>query len=326
MIRKISWIKNIVFILLLILTTALAGCTVPVNQNDIPSTSAVETENPVGSSPDGTTGETPEPKSSSTKTKILQVHFIDVGQADCSLLKLPDGQTMLIDGGNNEDGSFIIQYLKKSGVKKIDFLVGTHPHEDHIGGLDTVMETFPVGKVILPNATHTTKSFRDVLKTIKSKKIPVVKATAGKTLVESPNLRVQLIAPVNKEYENLNNYSAVFKVTYGKNAFLFQGDAEAISENEILATGIDLKADVLKIGHHGSSSSTTLKYLDKVQPNFAVISVGSGNDYHHPHEKTLTRLKKAGAKIFRTDRDGTLIFSSDGQTITKSSSPLGHPD
>ncbi|MFY9472184.1 MAG: ComEC/Rec2 family competence protein [Tepidanaerobacteraceae bacterium] len=245
----------------------------------------------------------------------LKVHFLDVGQADCILIQAPTGENMLIDAGNNDDADTIISYLNAQGVRRIDVLVGTHPHEDHIGSLDTVIDTYDIGKVYMPRVTHTTKTFEDVLIAIKNKGLKIAAAKAGEIIDFSPNTRVEILAPNSPEYDDLNNYSAVIKLTYGNTSFLFTGDAEDISENEMLASGYDLKADVLKLGHHGSSTSSTEAFLAAVKPSYGVISVGKGNDYGHPHEEVLTRLEQAGIEIYRTDESGTVLFATDGDHI-----------
>ena len=248
---------------------------------------------------------------------ILKVHFLDVGQADSILVQLPNGQVMLIDAGNNDDGPFVVSYLKRQGIKKIDYLVGTHPHEDHLGGLDDVIRSFDIGRVYMPRVTATTKTFEDVLLAIKKKGLKIAAAGAGVTVVDQDGLKVNFIAPAGSGYEDLNNWSAVTGIQYGAAAFLFTGDAEAQSEEEMLTSGANLKADVLKVGHHGSSTSTTPAFLKAVAPKYAVISAGAGNDYGHPHKETLARLKKAGVKVYRTDLDGTVVFTSDGKTVTR---------
>lgn len=251
----------------------------------------------------------------SPENNTLKVHFLDVGQADCILIQAPTGENMLIDAGNNDDADMIVTYLNAKGVKKIDVLVGTHPHEDHIGSLDTVIDTYDIGKVYMPRVTHTTKTFEDVLIAIKNKGLKIAAAKAGEIIDFSPNTRVEILAPNSPEYDDLNNYSAVIKLTYGNTSFLFTGDAEDISENEMLASGYDLKADVLKLGHHGSSTSSTEAFLAAVKPSYGVISVGKGNDYGHPHEEVLTRLEQAGIEIYRTDESGTVLFATDGDHI-----------
>lgn len=210
---------------------------------------------------------------------------------------------MLIDAGNNDDSDLVVNYLRAQGISKLDYVVGTHPHEDHIGGLDVAINTFDIGNVILPKISHTTKTYKDVLLSIKNKGLKVTTATGGKTF-DLGNAKCEIVAPNGSDYEDLNNYSVVMKVTYGNNSFLFTGDAEDVSENEMLSKGYDLKADLLKVGHHGSHSSTTPQFLKAVSPKYAVISVGTGNKYGHPTQETLSKLNNAGIQVYRTD-DGT---------------------
>lgn len=247
---------------------------------------------------------------------LLRVHFLDVGQADCILIQIPNGKNVLIDGGNNDDGPAVVSYLKKQGVRRLDVVIATHPHEDHVGGLDNVLNAFEAGKVYAPRVTANTKSFEDFLLAVQRKGLKITEARAGITLDLGPAASAVFLAPAGTGYEDLNDYSAVLKLTYGGTSFLFTGDAEAVSEAEMLRAGRDLKADVLKVAHHGSVSSTTAEFLKAVSPKYAVISVGAGNDYHHPSPKTLARLAAAGVKIFRTDERGTVVVESDGQQIT----------
>lgn len=252
---------------------------------------------------------------SQTQTDYLKVHFLDVGQGDSILVQFPDGKNMLVDAGINESASTIINYLNNNGIKKLDYLVGTHPHEDHVGSLDAVIKEFEIGEVLMPKATTNTQSFRDVLTAIKNKGLQVTAAKAGICIINDGNLSVNILGPCGAAYESLNNYSAVIKIKYGEVAFLLMGDAEALSEKEILATGADVRAQVLKVGHHGSQSSTAPEFLIAVNPEIAVISVGEGNDYHHPHQITLNKLQKAGITVLRTDQMGTIIISADSRKI-----------
>jgi len=253
---------------------------------------------------------------SQEQTNILKVHFLDVGQGDSILIKLPNGKNMLVDAGKNESASTIINYLKNEGVKKLDYLVGTHPHEDHIGSLDTVIENFEISEILMPKATNNTQTYRDVLTAIKKKGLQVTTAKAGVDIINDVDLSIKILAPCGKDYESLNNFSAVIKIKYGDVAFLLMGDAEELSEKEILASGADVNAQVLKVGHHGSQSSTSPEFLKAVNPKYAVISVGVGNDYHHPHQFTLNKLQKAEITILRTDQNGSIVFTTDGKEIS----------
>lgn len=251
-----------------------------------------------------------------SRSGTLKVHFLDVGQGDSILVQFPNGKNMLVDAGKNDSADTIISYLKKNGVSKLDYLVGTHPHEDHIGSLDAVVENFEIGEVFMPKVTTNTQTFIDVLAAIKDRGLQIKTAKAGVEILDDGNLSVKMLAPCGSSYESLNNYSAVIKVKYGDVAFLLTGDAEELSEQEILSGKADVKAQVLKVGHHGSHSSTSPEFLAAVNPRFAVISVGAGNDYHHPHPVTLSKLKNAGATVLRTDKKGTIVFSTDGKEIS----------
>lgn len=245
----------------------------------------------------------------------LNVHFIDVGQAD-SILILKDNDAMLIDGGNKADADLIINYITSHNIRTLKYVVATHPHEDHIGGLSEVIRTFDVEKVIMPDVIATTQTFEHLLLAISDSDLKITRPVYGDTY-ELGNAIFEILAPNASSYTNINNYSIVIKLINGSNSFLFTGDAEELSESEMLAkdSGI-LKSDVLKIGHHGSDSSTSSAFLNSVSPQYAVITVGKGNDYGHPSENIMNRLADAGAIIYRTDKDGTIVFTSDGNKIT----------
>lgn len=244
---------------------------------------------------------------------VLEVHFIDVGQADCALL-VSDGHYMVIDGGNNDDADTIVSYLQAQGVEMIDAVVGTHPHEDHIGSLDVIINSFDVEAVYMPKIMHTSKTFEDVLDAIAKKGLQIKSSSPGDTFSFN-GLTVEVLGP-QQEYSDFNNNSIVLQVTAGETKFLFTGDAEEAAERDILQAGYDLQSDVLKVGHHGSSTSTSEDFLQAVSPKYAVISVGMGNSYGHPEKETLEKLENIGAEIYRTDLQGTIVCSTDGETIT----------
>lgn len=242
----------------------------------------------------------------------LRVSFIDVGQGDSEFIELPNGETMLIDAGTNETGKNVVDYIKSLGYTSINYVVGTHPHEDHIGGLDDVIKTFDIGSIYMPKVTADTKTFEDVLDAAESKNLIINTAKSGVSIMDTEDLSVKFLAPTLDSYENTNDYSAVVKVVYGDTSYLFTGDAEEFSENLITD---DVNADVLKVGHHGSSTSTSTEFLKKVSPSSAVISCGKGNSYGHPHSETLQKLADMGTAVYRTDELGTIVSVSDGKTI-----------
>lgn len=259
-----------------------------------------------------------EPSNSSFPAGIpsgLEVHFIDVGQGDSILVKTPNGKSLLIDAAKNTEGSKVVQYIKSQGIGKLDALVGTHPHEDHIGGMDMVVKAFDIGSIYMPKISTTTRTFKDLLNAIGKKGLKIDTAKAGVDIGIDKSVKISILAPNSSDYEELNDYSAVIKLTYNKTSFLLTGDAGNISEREMLSKGYSLKADVLKVGHHGSRTSTSDEFLKAVNPSYAVISVAESNEYGHPHKETLRELKGANIQILRTDESGTVIASSDGKTI-----------
>ncbi len=245
---------------------------------------------------------------------ILKVHFINVGQGDAILIQTPAGQNMLVDAGENDCGNLVVNYLISQGVKDLDIVVGTHPHSDHIGGLDTVINRLPVKNIFMPKVTNTTQSFRDVLNAIEKRGLKITAAKAGVN-IPLDGVECRFIAPLQNYYEDLNNYSAVIKLDYGSQSFLLTGDAGTESEAQILASRINIKSTVLKVGHHGSYGSSASRFLKAAAPQYAVIMVGGDNKYGHPHPQTLSRLSEEGVKVFRTDQGGTIVFATDGKDM-----------
>lgn len=260
-----------------------------------------------------------EVKNDSSVKGELKVHFINVGQAD-SILIQQGNNAMLIDAGNNLDSEIAKNYISNQGIKKLDYVIGTHPHEDHIGGLDYVINSFEIGNIYMPKATSNTKTFKDVVSALQNKGLQVTTPVTGNSF-KLGEAECKILAPNSASYEDMNNFSIVIKVTFGNNTFMFDGDAEEISEKEMLSKGFDVKADVLKVGHHGSNSSTSAEFLKKVSPKYAVISVGKDNDYGHPHKQTMDRLKDSGITVYRTDESGTIICTSDGNNISFNTNP-----
>ena len=242
----------------------------------------------------------------------LKVHFIDVGQGDSIFIELPNDEVMLIDAGESSEEEKVYNYITDLGYNNIDYVVGTHPHTDHIGGLEYIINNISVENIYMPKAVSTSKTYESLLNTISNKNLKVKVAKANVNIISSDNLNVFIIAPNSESYSNLNNYSAVIKIDYYNNSFLFMGDAEVLSEEEITS---DVGADVIKVGHHGSDSSSSLEFLNKVKPKYAVISVGTNNQYNHPYDSILSRYESIGSQVYRTDLDGTIVATSDGTNI-----------
>ena len=242
----------------------------------------------------------------------LKVHFIDVGQGDSIFIELPNDEVMLIDAGESSEEEKVYNYITNLGYNNIDYVVGTHPHTDHIGGLEYIINNINVENIYMPKAVSTSKTFESLLNTITNKNLKVKVAKANVNIISSDNLNVFIIAPNSESYSNLNNYSAVIKINYYNNSFLFMGDAEVLSEEEITS---DVQADVIKVGHHGSDSSSSLAFLNKVKPKYAIISVGANNQYNHPYDSIISRYEIIGAQVYRTDLNGTIVATSDGTNI-----------
>ena len=245
----------------------------------------------------------------------LEVHYIDVGQGDATLIKC-GSHAMLIDGGNDNKGTTVQLYLKKQGVESLDYVIGTHPDADHIGGLDVIVYKYNCDTVIMPDYEKDTKTYQELVDVIHDKNMKITYPVVGEQYALG-EAKFTIIAPNSNSYGgNANDYSVAILLEYGKNRFLFTGDAEEASEAEMLTNGIDISADVYKVAHHGSRSASTQEFLNAVHPKYAVISCGEGNSYGHPHAEVLNRLRSMGVEVFRTDEQGSIIASSDGENIT----------
>lgn len=249
----------------------------------------------------------------------LAVHFIDVGQGDAIFIETPR-QNILIDGG--ECGSGVAGYLISRGVRNLDLVIGTHPHSDHIGGLIEVLREIKVKEVIDPGVVHTTKTFEEYLTLIDEQEIKFTEGRAGLSRDLGGGAAMLLLHPASPSSSQLNNASITARVDFGQVSFLLTGDIESAAEREILERGGNPAATVLKVSHHGSKDSTTPEFLDAVRPEVAVIMCGSGNSYGHPHQETLEKLSRAGVEIYRTDRQGTIVVTTDGDGYTVEGGPL----
>ena len=284
--------KKTILILCLILSLLLSGCVL--EEQPVSTTAAAL--------PTGEAG--------------LTVHFIDVGQADCALLEC-GGEYLLIDGGNKEDGQLVVSYLEQQGVEELSAVICTHAHEDHVGGLPSVLAVYPTAAVYAPTKTYSSNVFDDFVYYTDQQGLEIILPDPGDTL-RLGDTEVTVLGPV-ESYADTNNTSIVVKVEYGETSFLFTGDMETSAENDMLdywGSKVDWNVDVLKVGHHGSETSTGYRFLYEVSPTYGVISVGAGNSYGHPHEVPLSRLKDAGVTLLRTDELGTILAVSDGTTIS----------
>ncbi len=257
----------------------------------------------------------------------LEIRYLDVGQGDCSLILLPDGKNVLIDAGPDSSADYVVEYLKNEKIEKIDYLIATHPHEDHIGGMDEVINNFEIGRVYAPKieesdestdvsneqpAAVTTKTYENFLNAVSAKGLKIINGKSGTHIYFSLSLTIDIIAPNSTYYSDINNYSLVVQMKYAQHRFLFMGDAENYSEQEILEGDYDIKANVIKIGHHGSYSASSNAFIEKVDPDYAIISCGKDNQYGHPHAETLKTLEKNEVNVLRTDLKGTIAVKSDG--------------
>lgn len=264
--------------------------------------------------------ENKETSAGNAEDPLMKVHFIDVGQADCILIEHNE-KYMLVDGGNNADKDVILDYLNNLGVKEFEAIIMTHPHEDHIGSIDSVILEYKVKKIYAPKKEHTSKTYEDVLNAVMETGNSLYAPKPGESFSFGA-VTVTFLAPGRDYDNNLNNWSIGIKVSNGKHSFVMCGDAEKEAEEDMLATKIDLSADVLKLSHHGSNTSSTKEFVKAVNPSYAVITVGKDNSYGHPSKSTLKMLKDNKIPYFRTDEQGTIVITSDGEKLTYNVSPM----
>jgi competence protein ComEC len=257
---------------------------------------------------------TTEPTEPSVAEPGLTVHFLDVQHAD-SILLACGGEYALVDGGYPESGERIVSYMRQQGIKELDLLVGTHPHGDHIGGLPQVLNTFPTETVWTSQLPYTNDYVSNFTNAVTRNGADFVQPRPGESF-RLGDATIDVIGPLNLRYEEANDLSLVLMVTYGDTRFLLTGDMEEVAERELVEAGVDLKADVLKVGHHGSSSSTSYRFLRAVAPTYGVISLAAANEYGHPHRDPMSRLMDADVTIYRTDKMYDVVAFSDGETIS----------
>lgn len=244
--------------------------------------------------------------------KII-VHYIDVGQGDCIFIELPNQKSLLIDAGISKSYKDIVPYIKNLGYFCIDYVIVTHPHADHIGSMEKVLRNFVVNEFFMPECFPKTKMFINMINTVKEQKIPIRLSRSGMTIIEQYDLSIEILSPISYTYSNINNYSLVVKINYGESEFLFTGDAETLVEQELLEHNIDIDSDILKVGHHGSNTSSSEAFTEEVSPDIAIISCGINNKYNHPHIETIETLVEQDIEIYRTDELGTIVIEADKQ-------------
>ena len=255
-------------------------------------------------------------KTYSINPNEMKVHFIDVGQGDAILVQVND-INLLIDSGSKTEKKKLVDYLDSLYIPEFDYIIATHPHEDHIGNMSYIINNYKIINFYSPKVQNNTSAFESMAESLARKNIKIKLLKTNNTSINlGENTLVEVLSPSLNSYDNLNNYSPVIKISYGNTSFLFTGDAEESIEKELISKSFNLKSDLLKIGHHGSSTSTSKIFLEKVNPKFTVISVGKDNTYGHPTKETLEKIKNT--KVFRTDLDSSIVIISDGESLKSS--------
>ncbi|QGG48305.1 ComEC/Rec2 family competence protein [Heliorestis convoluta] len=320
--------KNLAALLLLTILTftfTLSGCTIEeTSQKERPPSTAENQQSQNTAPTKASSTEAIEEKENQQRetspaerpSQELTLHFIDVGQGDSILITTPNGSTLLIDAGPQSAGQKVVSYLKKAGITSIDKLISTHPHSDHIGGMQEVLAKFEIGQIYDPGHVHSTRTFEQYLETIDERNIPFIIAERGMTIDIDPQVAIEILHPPEPQ-ESANNSSIALKLQYGQIAALLTGDGEKEAEEMMLQyAGSSVKSTILKAGHHGSNTSTIEPFLQAVNPEVAIIQVGVNNRYGHPHQEVLHRLTQKGIKIYRNDLHGDVVLTTDGHTYT----------
>jgi beta-lactamase superfamily II metal-dependent hydrolase len=305
--RKKTASKKQIFVFLLVLLAAV--CVYYFSRTGVIADGTEPTSRPAAETP-----------SAGAETRgELTVYVLDVGQGDSIFLLSPSGKTMLIDASESSAYPVIDDFLKNMEIGKLDAVIATHPHSDHIGGMEKVIENYDIGTFYMPGAESNTKTFENMLTALDERDVQVKQAKAGQSSVITWDdaVEIRVLSPFDVNYDNLNDYSIMLRAKFGDTAILLTGDAEGVAEKLALKElpNSYFKANVLKLGHHGSSSSTSDKFLAEVHPDVAIASVGAGNDYGHPHEETLEKLDADGIPLYRTDLNGTIKIVLDGTKV-----------
>lgn len=267
--------------------------------------------------PGNTLGDYSQSGENADKSNEFSIHFVDVGQGDCTLV-MCGGQSLLIDAGENGHETEVLNYLRSMNVDKLDYIIATHQHSDHIGGIPEVLEEYEADNIIMPRLTKeqtpTNSTYKAFLTALQNSDAKIISAKPG-SVYQLGNAEFEILGPVTDDCDDINSMSAVTRITYGENSFLVTGDAEKDEELEIIENGSNLDCDVLRVGHHGSTTSSCKDFLDAVTPEICVVSCGANNDYGHPHDKVMKRIANYTDEVYRTDICGCIVMTSDGENI-----------